>query len=98
MRLVRAPAAILSGWLADLLTRIGDRMFAMNDEEAGWRGWHIERRQAGLGRRYRDPQFDTLSQCPDCRGIGGIAADSPCAQCSGTGRLVLGRPPSLHDG
>ncbi len=93
--LVRDPAAILAGWLADLLIRIGDWMFAMNDEEARWHGWHIERRPAGLGRRYRDPRFDTLSRCQHCRGIGTIAADSLCAQCSGTGRLILGRPPTL---
>jgi hypothetical protein len=92
--LVRAPAVILAGWLADLLIRIGDWMFAKNDQEAGWRGWQIERRHAGLGRRYRDPQFDTLSQCQHCSGIGAIAADSLCAQCSGTGRLLLGRPPA----
>jgi hypothetical protein len=89
--LVRAPAVVLAGWLADLLIRIGDRLFAMNDQEAGWRGWQIERRHAGLGRRYRDPMFDTLSQCPHCRGIGG-QADVRCARCAGTGRLVLGRP------
>jgi hypothetical protein len=91
--LVRAPSVILAGWLADLLFRIGDWMFAMNDQEAGWRGWEIERRHAGLGRRYRDPQFDTLSQCSHCGGIG-VQADVRCAQCSGTGRLVLGRPPT----
>jgi len=43
--LVRAPSVILAGWLADLLIRIGDWMFAINDQEAGWRGWEIERRQ-----------------------------------------------------
>jgi hypothetical protein len=91
--LVRAPSVILAGWLADLLIRIGDWMFAINDQEAGWRGWEIERRHAGLGRRYRDPLFDTLSQCLHCGGIG-VQADVRCAQCSGTGRLVLGRPPT----
>jgi hypothetical protein len=95
--LVRAPAAILSGLsgrLPDLLIRIGDRMFAMNDKEAAWRGWSIERRHAGLGRRYRDPRFDTLTRCPHCRGTGTIAAGRRCAQCAGTGRLVLGQPPA----
>lgn len=89
--LARPPAVISTGRLADLLIRIGDWMFAGNDQEAGWRGWQIERRHAGLGRRYRDPRFDTLSQCPHCRGAG-IEADASCALCSGTGRLVLGRP------
>ena len=96
--LVLGPAAILSGWLADLLIRIGDRLFAMNDQEAAWRGWQTERRHAGLGRRYRDPRFDTLSRCPHCLGVGTTAADSRCAQCSGTGRLILDQSPSWHDG
>jgi hypothetical protein len=43
--------------LAALLARIGDRMFAMNDAEARWRDWEMQRRNAGLGRRYRDARF-----------------------------------------
>jgi hypothetical protein len=94
--LVRAPAAMMARRLTELLIRIGDWVFAMNDQEAAWRGWRAERRQAGLGRRYRDPRFDTLSRCPECRGTGTIT-DSRCARCSGTGRIVLARPPSLSD-
>jgi hypothetical protein len=45
------------GGLAGLLARIGDRMFAMNDAEARWRDWEMQRRNAGLGRRYRDARF-----------------------------------------
>ena len=48
----------------------GDLLFAGNDEEARWRGWSIEARHAGLTRVYRDPAFDRLVQCPDCRGAG----------------------------
>jgi hypothetical protein len=95
--LLRLPATLLASWLAGIGRRIGDRMFAMNDEEAGWRGWHIQRRHAGLGRRYRDPMFDTLIRCPDCRGNGTIAAGA-CAGCSGTGRIVLDQPPIPRDG
>jgi DnaJ-class molecular chaperone len=72
-------------------------MFAVNDEEAGWHGWQVQRRHAGLGRRYRDPMFDTLIRCPDCRGNGTIAAGA-CARCSGTGRIVLDQPPIPRDG
>jgi hypothetical protein len=95
--LLRLPATLLASWLAGILGRVGDRMFAMNDEEAGWRGWQVQRRHAGLGRRYRDPMFDTLIRCPDCRGNGTIAA-SACAGCSGTGRIVLDLPPIPRDG
>ena len=81
-----------------LLARIGDLLFAGNDEEARWRGWSSEERRAGLARLYRDPTFDRLVQCPDCRGAGVTTAEFRCAPCSGTGRLILGQPPIAHDG
>ena len=58
------------GWLAGIVRLAGDLIFMANDEEAYWRGWTVERRLAGLGRRYRDPLFDTLATCPHCRGLG----------------------------
>ena len=45
-------------WLAALPGRLGDRLFAMNDNEAYWRDWQITRTHGGFGRRYRDPSFD----------------------------------------
>ncbi len=91
-------AAAPGGWLAGLPHRIGDLLFAGNDEEARWRGWSIEQRHAGLTRMYRDPAFDRLVPCPDCRGAGVTMAESRCAPCSGTGRLTLDQPPIAHDG
>ena len=63
-RAARIPAflSVLLGWLAAILRRAGDRLFAMNDAEAGWRGWQTTRTHGGLGRRYRDPQFGTLGR------------------------------------
>jgi hypothetical protein len=81
-----------------LLARIGDLLFAGNDKEARWRGWSSEERRAGLARLYRDPAFDRLVQCPDCRGAGVTTAEFRCAPCSGTGRLILDQPPIAHDG
>ena len=49
---------IMLSWLAALPGRLGDRLFAMNDNEAYWRGWQITKTHGGLGRRYRDPSFD----------------------------------------
>jgi hypothetical protein len=95
---VRSRPALLAGWLAGLPARAGDLIFAANDREALWRGWEIHRRHVGLGRRYRDSRFDMLTRCSHCRGIGTIAATSPCAPCSGTGRISLDRPPLAHDG
>ncbi len=81
-------AALLVSWLAAIPRRSGDRLFAMNDNEAYWRGWQITRVHGGLGRRYRDPRFDTLAECLKCRGAGGTAK-VPCLPCLGTGRITL---------
>ena len=86
------------GWLAGIIRRAGDLIFMANDEEACWRGWTVERRHAGLGRRYRDPLFDTLATCPHCRGLGITATESLCVKCSGTGRITIDQPPFAHDG
>jgi hypothetical protein len=51
-------ARIMLSWLAALPGHLGDRLFAMNDNEAYWRDWQITSTHGGLGRRYRDPAFD----------------------------------------
>jgi hypothetical protein len=80
---------VLISWLAAIPRRLGDRQFVMNDTEAYWRGWQITKTHGGLARRYRDPRFDTLAECPKCHGAG-VMADLPCAPCLGTGRVTLG--------
>jgi hypothetical protein len=92
------PAPHRLGWLAGILRQIGDLIFMPCDEEAYWRGWAIERRHAGLGRRYRDPVFDTVTECPLCRGLGITVEESLCVKCSGTGRIALDQPPFPFDG
>lgn len=67
-----AAGRILLSWLAALPRRLGDRLFVMNDTEAYWRSWQTTRTHGGLGRRYRDPRFDTLAECPTCLGTGRI--------------------------
>jgi hypothetical protein len=84
--------------IAGIVRSIGDLVFMANDEEACWRGWTIEPWHAGLGRRYRDPKFDTLARCPHCPGLGVTAVGSLCVKCSGTGRITLDQPPFPHDG
>jgi hypothetical protein len=81
---------VVLSWLAAVPRRLGDRLFAMNDAEAYWRDWQITRTQGGLGRSYRDPRFDTLAECPKCRGAGVTAAQS-CLPCLGTGRITRGQ-------
>lgn len=80
---------VLLSWLAAIPRRLGDRLFVMNDTEAYWRGWQITKTHGGLARRYRDPRFDTLAECPKCHGTGD-PADPPCVPCLGTGRITLG--------
>jgi hypothetical protein len=63
---VRTVAAIAVAWLIGLPRRAGNRLFAMNDEEAGWRGWQVTEFAGGLGRRYRDARFDALRDPADC--------------------------------
>jgi hypothetical protein len=57
---VRSATGSLAGWLAGLPHRIGAWLFAMNDTEAGWRGWEITELRCGLSRSYHDPRFDLL--------------------------------------
>lgn len=82
-----AVGRVLPNWLASLPRLLGDRLFAMNDTEAYWRDWQITRTHGGLARRYRDPRFDLLAECPKCRGAGD-RADVPCPPCLGTGRIT----------
>ncbi len=103
-RILLIVGRVLLNWLAAIPRRLGDRLFAMNDTEAYWRGWQSTRTHGGLGprsRRYRDPRFDTQAECSKCRGTGrtgtglsGTGADGaaylPCVPCLGTGRITLG--------
>ncbi len=73
-----------------LLRRIGAAVFRKDDEFARQQGWEITEGRFGLSRTYRHPGFNELASCPVCRGIGSIAG-TPCARCSGTGRVRLRR-------
>lgn len=88
---VGLAVAVLLSWLGYIPRRLGDHIFTWNDIDAYWRGWQITKVHGGLGRRYRDPLFDTLAPCPQCQGGGANTkdgrADIPCAPCLGTGRI-----------
>jgi len=79
--------ALAADYLTTLPRRIGNRLFAMNDAEAGWSGWQAINAYGGLGRRYRDPRFDLLRECPQCAGSG-TQAGQECPACLGAGRLA----------
>jgi hypothetical protein len=53
-------AGVLADHLISFPRHACDRLFAINDAEAHWRGWQTVRVHGGFGRRYRDPAFDTL--------------------------------------
>lgn len=87
-RIVVTCVDMLLSWPAAILRHLGDRLFAANDTEAYWRGWQITRVHEGLGRRYRDPLFDTLAECRQCRGAG-VSSEVVCHPCQGTGRITV---------
>lgn len=87
--------ARLATWIADRRRAYGARLFKEQDAQARLRGWQITPIQGGLGRRYRDPRFDSLISCPHCNGTGGIA-EGRCEPCAGSGRLTL-RPPASRE-
>jgi hypothetical protein len=64
--------------LSLVFAQAGELMFAHSDQEARWRAWDIQVRQAGLGRRYRD-------RCP---GTDAEAERAACQDCSLAKRLV----------
>jgi len=66
-RIIVLVATYLAAWPAAVPRSLGDYLFAINDNEACWRDWQITRMRGGLARRYRDPQFASLPQCPKCR-------------------------------
>jgi len=51
-------AGVAAAYATEVPRRLGDRLFALNDAEAYWRGWQITKLHGGLTRRYRDPAFD----------------------------------------
>jgi hypothetical protein len=58
---------LATAWLIGLPRRAGRRLFAMNDVEAGWRGWRVGETWGGLSRRYRDARWDALAADPALR-------------------------------
>lgn len=79
-------------WLRTQMVRLGKRIFAATDTRARHHGWEITATQAGLGRRYRDPRFDTLAPCCRCQGRGANPSGSACQTCNGTGRIHFDPP------
>jgi hypothetical protein len=54
---ISRAVGIVAAWLAGLPRRAGRYLFAMNDREAGWRGWQVIELSGGLRRQYRDLRF-----------------------------------------
>lgn len=91
---VTIAAGVVADCVTDLPRRMTGRLFAVNDDEAYWRDWQIMKVHCGFGRRYRDPMFNALVTCTDCKGsgIGAIelaGLNLPCGICLGYGRLTV---------
>jgi hypothetical protein len=82
---VRSLGGFVLSWLIGLPRRAGSRLYAKNDEEAGWRGWQVTETFGGLGRSYRDARFDALRLDPTLRRVvpdeDPSQPDSPCGGC-----------------
>ena len=89
---------VLLSWLAAIPRRLGDRLFVMNDTEAYWRSWQITRIHGGLGRRYRDPRFAALAECPRCRGTGRAQGGAGSRAQGGAGSRTQGGAGSRTQG
>jgi len=64
---VCAACTLATAWLVGLPRQAGRRLFAINDVEAGWRGWLVTETLGGLGRQYRDARFEALRTDPTLR-------------------------------
>jgi hypothetical protein len=84
--------ARVTGRLAPLIRRVGDRLFRAEDARAGRHGWQITARHGGLARTYRDRRFDRFRPCVVCGGTGIGLDDQACGHCGGTGRITLAQP------
>ena len=65
---LRSATTFVVASLTNLPRRLGNRLFTMNDAEAGWRGWEVTVTAGGLGRAYRDHRFNTVREQFDPHG------------------------------
>jgi hypothetical protein len=72
-----------------VLDAVEHRIFVRDDLEAIARGWRVHRARP-FSRTYRDPRWDDVSACSDCRGSGTAHAHA-CDTCAGTGTVRVGR-------
>lgn len=79
----------LTGRLALLIRRAGNRLFQAEDARARQYSWQITARRGGLARTYRDPRFDLLCSCAACGSTGTGPSGQSCGQCDGTGPTTL---------
>jgi hypothetical protein len=76
-------------WVKAAIEALTQALFAASDAAARRHGWQITSTRYGFARVYRDPRFDTLTSCPDCRGHSVDPDGIECLRCHGTGRIVI---------
>jgi hypothetical protein len=72
-------------WISSVLDRLDRSAFREPDLRATAHGWQV-RRERRFRRIYRDPRWDTVSECPTCHGSGHDRAQ-PCGTCAGAGTV-----------
>jgi hypothetical protein len=75
--------------IRERLDALDRRIFRAIDLDAIASGWRVHRCRP-FGRTYRDPRWDDVSACSDCRGSGTVEAHA-CDTCAGTGTVRVGR-------
>jgi DnaJ-class molecular chaperone len=75
-------------WAEAVFQNLTTRLFSNDDATARQHGWQVTPTRHGLGRRYRDPRFDTIAACNGCSGTGADPGGAQCRNCSGGGRIV----------
>jgi hypothetical protein len=72
--------------LERLLNAVEHRVFRDLDINATAKGWRVGR-PGPFRRSYRDPRWNLVSVCAECRGAGTVGARE-CRACDGDGRII----------
>ncbi len=93
------PTSREPGWFDRLVLRLGEWLFAADeDARAAARGWEVRRGARGT-RVYRDPRWDTVHACGSCGGHGLTLTDGvACVACAGTGVVRSAPAVAVADG
>jgi hypothetical protein len=76
-------------WLGRVCAAVQDRLWEQDEEFAAQRGYDARRSHRGWTITVRDPRWDSRQECPACAGRGCGPDAQPCAECAGSGVVVI---------